>query len=331
MVNIITLVDRHRDAVQHVARVGAPEQSAEAVIAGTPEQSALASRFDGWRSRRTSPRRRSSFASDAARHITLHDPARRRRRLPRPVADAAWAIGPNVGIQVGSEVRVIIIIALLLIIAVAVVFNTLAANATRKAEAEALRNRTYRPGDPFSTADDDAVRGDPRQLKPADLVDIRGTTFAVRGVIRFTQDGYNWIEAHLDTGTGQRVWLSVEDDPTWRSCSGSNWAASPSPRTPDDRLRGPPQQLRRGRRRQLHASAGTTGAATSGTMRYHDYEAGNARLSFEDYGSGWEAARGEVLARSELRIYLSNPSPEAAGDSAGRSWAASSSIPGPVT
>ena len=67
---------------------------------------------------------------------------------------------------------VIIIIALLLIIAVAVVFNTLAANATRKAEAEALRNRTYRPGDPFSTADDDAVRGDPRQLKPADLVDF---------------------------------------------------------------------------------------------------------------------------------------------------------------
>jgi len=207
---------------------------------------------------------------------------------------------------------VIIIIALLLIIAVAVVFNTLAANATRKAEAEALRNRTYRPGDPFSTADDDAVRGDPRQLKPADLVDIRGTTFAVRGVIRFTQDGYNWIEAHLDTGTGQRVWLSVEDDPDlevvqWVELGGVT--VTPGPPTIDFE----------GRRYNYDedgaasfTSAGTTGAATSGTMRYHDYEAGNARLSFEDYGSGWEAARGEVLARSELRIYPSNPSPEAA-------------------
>ncbi len=205
---------------------------------------------------------------------------------------------------------VIIIIALLLIIAVAAVFNVLGARAARKAEAEALRNRTYRPGDPFSTADDDAVRGDPRLLKPADLLDIRGTTYAVRGVIRFTQDGYNWIEAHLDTGTGQRGWLSVEDDPDlevvlWQELKGVTLVP------------GPPTLDFEGRHytydedgSAAFTSAGTTGVATSGTMRYHDYEAGPARLSFEDFGSGWEASRGEVLARSEYRIYPTAPAPE---------------------
>ncbi|MFT3899455.1 MAG: DUF4178 domain-containing protein [Gordonia sp. (in: high G+C Gram-positive bacteria)] len=205
---------------------------------------------------------------------------------------------------------VILIIALLLIIAVAVVFNVLQAQAARKAEADALRNRTYRPGDPFSSADDDAVHGDPRQLKPSDLVDIRGTTFAVRGIIRFTQDGYNWIEAHLDTGTGRRAWLSVEDDPDlevvmWQDLSGVTLQP------------GPPTVEFEGRRYTFDedgsarfTSAGTTGVATSGSMRYHDYQAGGDRLSFEDYGSGWEAARGELLARGEFRIYPSNPAPE---------------------
>lgn len=205
---------------------------------------------------------------------------------------------------------VIVIIALLLIIAVTVVFNALAARAARQAEADALRNRTYRPGDPFSTADDDAVRGDPRQLKPSDLVEIRGTTYAVRGVIRFTQDGYNWIEAHLDTGVGQKGWLSVEDDPDlevvlWQELSGITLVP------------GPPTVELEGRRytydehgSATFTSAGTTGVSATGSMRYHDYEAGSARLSFEDYGSGWEAARGEVLARSEFRIYPSTPAPE---------------------
>ena len=205
---------------------------------------------------------------------------------------------------------VIIIIALLLIIAAAVVFNVLSARAARKSEADALRNRTYSPGDPFSSADDDAVRGNPRQLKPSDLLDIRGTTFAVRGIIRFTQEGYNWIEAHLDTGTGRRGWLSVEDDPDlelvlWHDLQGVTLVP------------GPPTVDFEGRRYSYDedgsatfTSAGTTGVATNGKMRYHDYEAGSHRLSFEDFGSGWEAARGAVLARDEVRIYPSTPAPE---------------------
>lgn len=209
------------------------------------------------------------------------------------------------------EYAVIIIVLLLVIIAVIVVFNVLAANATRKAEAEALRNRTYRPGDPFSSADDDAVYGDPRELKPADLVDIRGTTFAVRGVIRFTQDGYNWIEAHLDTGLGQRIWLSVEDDPDlevvqWEELENATLTPGPVNLDFDGR-----QYAYSEDGSATFTSVGTTGVATGGRVRYHDYKAGSARLSFEDYGTGWEAARGHVLARGEYRIYPSNQAPEA--------------------
>ena len=52
-------------------------------------------------------------------------------------------------------------------------------------------------------------------------------------------------------------------------------------------------------------STGTTGVAPSGLMAYHDYESGDRRLSFENFGSGWEAARGEVLHHTDYRIYPS--------------------------
>ncbi|MFT3661658.1 MAG: DUF4178 domain-containing protein [Gordonia sp. (in: high G+C Gram-positive bacteria)] len=203
---------------------------------------------------------------------------------------------------------VIVIVALLLVIAVVVVFNFLEARAARKAQA--LRDRAYRPGDPFSSADDDAVYGDPRQLTPADLVEIRGTTFAVRGIIRLTQSGYSWIEAHLDTGTGRRGWLSVEEDPDlevvlWTELDGVTTVP------------GPPTVDVEGRRYDSEESGAarftsiaTTGVSATGNMRYHDYRAGDDRLSFEDFGSGWEASRGERLHRGEFRIYPSTPTPE---------------------
>lgn len=208
------------------------------------------------------------------------------------------------------EILLIIIIALLLILAVFAVFNFLGNRKARQAEADALRNRTYRPGDPFSSADDDAVRGDPRQLKPSDLVEIRGQTYAVRGTLRLTQGSYVWTENFLDTGLGSKVWLSVEDDPDlevvlWRELPGVTL-------TP-----GPDSIEFEGRRYSSEeagaaefTSAGTTGLTARGSVRYHDYLAGEDRVSFEDFGSGWECARGELLARTDYRIYPSNPAPE---------------------
>ncbi|GAC70104.1 DUF4178 domain-containing protein [Gordonia soli] len=209
------------------------------------------------------------------------------------------------------EFLLIIVVALLAIIAVVVIFNFLQNRKARQAEADALRNRTYRPGDPFSSADDDAVRGDPRQLKPSDLVEIRGETYAVRGTLRLSQGGFIWTENFLDTGLGQKAWISVEDDPDlevvlWRELSGVTVSPGPSSIDLDGRRYTSDESGG-----ASFTSAGTTGLAASGSVRYHDYSAGDDRLSFEDFGSGWEAARGEVLSRAEYRIYPSNPAPDA--------------------
>jgi hypothetical protein len=198
------------------------------------------------------------------------------------------------------ESLLIIIIAILAIIAVIMLFNTIA---KRRA-----RDRAYAPRDPFSSADDDAVRGDPRTLKPGDMVEIRGEMYAVRGTLTLSQSGFSWTENFIDTGTGRKAWVSVEEDPDlevvlWEEISGV--AVAPGPQTIDVEGR---QYTSDETGSARFTSTGTTGLAT-GNMSYHDYSAGDARLSFEDFGSGWECARGQVLARAEYRIFPADTGP----------------------
>lgn len=208
---------------------------------------------------------------------------------------------------------IIIIVALLAIIAVVLIFNTMAARKRRQAEADALAQRTYAPRDPFSSADDDAVRGDPRTLRPGDLVEVRGETFAVRGTLTLNQSGFTWTENFLDTGMGDRGWISVEDDPDlevvhWRELK--NVTVTPGPATVEvDGHRYTSDEAGSAQ----FTSQGTTGLAPNGSMRYHDYSAGSDRLSFEDFGGGWECARGQVLSRAEYRIYPAASGPEGPG------------------
>ncbi|MGN9811884.1 DUF4178 domain-containing protein [Micromonospora sp. BQ11] len=161
------------------------------------------------------------------------------------------------------------------------------------------------PGDPLRDRDSDALRGDPRRLKPGDIVEIRSVSYAVRGTIRLVEGGWSWAEHLLDDTGGVRRWLSVEEDPELELVL---WAAEPGATvTP-----GAPTIDFDGRRyhwdesgQARYTSTGTTGLDPSGTMRYHDYQApGGARLSFEAYGeAGWEVARGETLLRAEVMIY----------------------------
>lgn len=169
----------------------------------------------------------------------------------------------------------------------------------------------YAPRDPFSSADTDSVRGNPRTLKPGDMIDLRGETFAVRGTLHFSQDGYTWQENFIDTGLGEKAWVSVEDDPDlevvlWKEVRGATVEPGPSTIELDGRRY---RSDEAGNAR--FTSEGTTGLAPSGNMRYHDYSDGDYRLSFEDYGSGgWECARGELLSRSEYTIYATGTTPE---------------------
>ncbi|MFC7546332.1 DUF4178 domain-containing protein [Plantactinospora sp. GCM10030261] len=164
------------------------------------------------------------------------------------------------------------------------------------------------PADPFRQPDDDAdaMRGDPRKLRPGDIVEIRGSSYGVRGSLHFTEGDWGWAEHLLDDVQGVKRWLSVEEDPDLELVL---WTAEPGATvTP-----GAPTVDFDGRRfasdesgRARYTATGTTGLNPTGTVRYHDYQApGGARLSFEAYGDSgsWEVARGEVLRRPEVMIY----------------------------
>lgn len=160
------------------------------------------------------------------------------------------------------------------------------------------------PAEPLRDRDPDALRGDPRRLKPGDMVEVRGVTYAVRGSIRLVEGAWSWAEHLLDDAGKTCRWLSVEENPELELVL---WEAEPGATiTP-----GAPTIDFAGRRysweetgQARYTAVGTTGLDPSGTMRYHDYQApGGARLSFEAYGeAGWEVARGAKLNRAEVMI-----------------------------
>ncbi|SDD95127.1 DUF4178 domain-containing protein [Actinokineospora iranica] len=166
------------------------------------------------------------------------------------------------------------------------------------------------PVDPFADNDHHAVYGDPRALKAGDLVELRGESYAVRGSLRLDEGGWTWSEHLLEKADGERVWLSVEEDPNlvlvaWTEQSeGSDdsTALEPGPKS----LSYQGKQYRSDESgRAAYRSEATTGLTAEGTVRYHDYESGDgALLSFEAYGdAGWEVSTGVSLSTYDIRIY----------------------------
>ncbi len=194
---------------------------------------------------------------------------------------------------------VLLVVILLVLVAILIAITRNRRHAVRVAKAPTLT-------DPFRDTDTDAIRGDPRRIKPGDIVEIRGRTYAVRGTLRFTEGSWSWSEHLLDDPEGHRRWLSVEEDPDlilvlWSEVSGAT--VKPGPATVEfDGRRYTSQEEGTAR----YEATGTTGLNPIGTVQYHDYRAADgARLSFEKYGDSnrWEVARGEELTRYELRVY----------------------------
>ncbi|GAA4677135.1 DUF4178 domain-containing protein [Phytohabitans rumicis] len=162
------------------------------------------------------------------------------------------------------------------------------------------------PADPFRAADTDALRGDPRVLKPGDIVEIRTRSYAVRGSLRFTEGDWGWAEHLLDDADGGKVWLSVEEDPDlelvlWTEVPSATIAPG-APTVDFDGRRYTRDEAGQAR----YTATGTTGLNPTGTVRYEDYAAPDgALLSFESYGDSgkWEVGRGEKLHRAEVLIY----------------------------
>ncbi|GAA4262539.1 DUF4178 domain-containing protein [Dactylosporangium darangshiense] len=198
---------------------------------------------------------------------------------------------------------VIVIIALLVLVAVLLVILL---RRRRPAPAPAPAG----PQDPFRDAGEDALRGDPRTLKAGDLVEIRGTTYTVRGTLTYREQSWSWAEHMLDDSSGgPKVWLSVEEDPDlelslWREVPGAT--VLPGPQSVDFDGR---RYAKDDSGKAKFVSTGTTGLSATGTAKYVDYEAKDgALLSFESYaGPGeddkWEVGRGETLTRAEVRVW----------------------------
>ncbi|GAB3055497.1 DUF4178 domain-containing protein [Micromonospora schwarzwaldensis] len=161
------------------------------------------------------------------------------------------------------------------------------------------------PGDPFRDRDADALRGDPRALKPGDIVEIRQVPYTVRGSVHLVEGGWSWAEHLLDDAGGVKRWLSVEAEPDLEMVL---WASEPgatvTPGAPTLEIAGRRYNWDESGQARYTATEGT-GLDPRGTMRYHDYQApGGARLSFEAYGeAGWEVNLGEELRRAEVMIY----------------------------
>ncbi|MFI0791882.1 DUF4178 domain-containing protein [Micromonospora rubida] len=174
-----------------------------------------------------------------------------------------------------------------------------------RARTRTKQPRNPGPTDPFRDRDADALRGDPRRLSPGDIVEIRGTSYAVRGSVLLKEGTWTWSEHLLDDAGGGQLWLSVEEDPDLELVL---WTTDPAltltPGAPTVDLDGH-RYTSNESGHALFTGTGTTGLDPSGAMRYHDYRGpGALRLSFEAYGNAaWEVARGDVLHRSDVMIY----------------------------
>ncbi|SBT53657.1 DUF4178 domain-containing protein [Micromonospora narathiwatensis] len=165
------------------------------------------------------------------------------------------------------------------------------------------RSRTA--GASLRERDADALGGDPRRLKPGDVVEIRQVPYTIRGSIHLVEGGWSWAEHLLDDTGGVKRWLSVQEDPDLELVL---WTGEPSatvtPGAPTLGVAGRQYTWDESGQARYTATEGT-GLDPRGTMRYHDYQApGGARLSFEAYGeTGWAVALGERLHRAEVSIH----------------------------
>ncbi|MCK9248088.1 MAG: DUF4178 domain-containing protein [Solirubrobacteraceae bacterium] len=134
-----------------------------------------------------------------------------------------------------------------------------------------------------------------------------GHDYVVRGQLRFDEDGYVWHEYHLDTGQGDRAWLSVDlsdgtDVALWRPIEATGGL---EPSGADVEWAGVSyRKVESGRAR--YTSTGTTGLPESGQSWYADYRAADgARLAFERWSAegSWEVSTGEGVPAHLLEIY----------------------------
>ena len=145
---------------------------------------------------------------------------------------------------------------------------------------------------------------DVRTVRAGDMVDYGDQLYFVRGSLRLTEGGYTWSEHFLDDTRGDRLWLSVEEDPDlevmfWRA---TDLVDAPGGKTMEV---GGVSYTKDEDGTASYTSEGTTTVAEKGSVEYVDYEGPDGKaLSFERFDGGkWEAGLGESVPLPALRVY----------------------------
>lgn len=160
------------------------------------------------------------------------------------------------------------------------------------------------PGKPVDPLADHQGITDIRTVRAGDMIDYGGKLFFVRGSLRLTESGYTWSEHFLDDARGDRVWVSVEEDPDlevyfWHE---TDLVDAPGGKTMEV---GGVTYTKEEDGTAKYTSEGTTTVAERGTVEYVDYEGPDGKaLSFERFDGGkWEAGLGEEIPLPALRVY----------------------------
>ena len=191
----------------------------------------------------------------------------------------------------------IVTLVLLVLVALVVLLVMRARNNKRATEPQA----PAKPQDPL--ADHQGVT-DIRTVRAGDMIDYGDQLYFVRGSLRLTEGGYTWSEHFLDDARGDRVWVSVEEDPDlevvfWRETDAVD---APGGKTMEV---GGVTYRKEEDGTAKYTSEGTTTVAEKGRVEYVDYEGPDGKaLSFERFDGGkWEAGLGESVPLPALRVY----------------------------
>ena len=190
----------------------------------------------------------------------------------------------------------VLVIVLIVLVAALIVVLVLRSRANRKPAPAVAK-----PEDPLR--DHEGVT-DIRTVRAGDMIDYGDQLYFVRGSLRLTEGGYTWAEHFLDDTRGDRVWVSVEEDPDlevmfWRE---TDLVAEPGGKTMEV---GGVTYTKDEDGTARYTSEGTTTVAEKGSVDYVDYEGPEGKaLSFERFDGGkWEAGLGESVALPALRVY----------------------------
>lgn len=191
-----------------------------------------------------------------------------------------------------------LIVILVVIVAAGVVLYL---RAKAKASRPPVGEPAGKPVDPL--ADFQGVT-DIRTVRAGDMIDYGDQLYFVRGSLRFKEGGSTWSEHFLDDARGDRLWVSVEEDPDlevlfWRE---TDEVHEPGGKTMEV---GGVTYTRDEDGTATYTSEGTTTLAERGSVEYVDYAGPDGKaLSFERYDGGkWEAGLGESVALPALRVY----------------------------